>query len=408
MSKSFNFWRGKGKGKVAPVQQRNTSGIGWLIGTGQDDICITGYTPLDKNPEIVTACRKIAELVGMLTIHIMENTDSGDKRIVNELSAKLDINPNPIMTRKTFIEAIVMNMLLYGEGNAFAVVKTGEGDNGSRFIGSINPIPANHATINASSDGYSYTVTIDERIYEPDEILHFRYGIDKTYLWKGSGINFLLKDLAENLKQASVTEKAFFASKWKPSMVVRVDGFTEEFSSSAGRRKILDSYVKSSEAGEPWLIPAEQFQIEQVRPLSLADLALADNVTLDKRAVAAIVGVPSFLLGVGEYKKDEWNSFVNTTVKSIVTDIQQEMTKKLILSPKWYVRFNIMSLLDWDISTISSVFCALNDRGIVDGNEVRDRIGMSPREGLDELRILENYIPADMSGAQKKLVQEGE
>lgn len=407
MSKSFRFWRGKEK--VAPVQQkREKSGIGWLIGTGQDDICITGYTPLDKNPEIVTACRKIAELVGMLTIHIMENTDSGDKRIVNELSAKLDINPNPIMTRKTFIEAIVMNMLLYGRGNAFAVVKTGEGDNGSRFIGSINPIPASHAMINASPDGYSYTVTIDERVYEPDEILHFRYGIDKTYLWKGSGINFLLKDLAENLKQASTTEKAFFSSKWKPSMVVKVDALTEEFASPDGRRKLLDSYVKSSEAGDPWLIPAEQFQVEQVRPLSLADLALADNVTLDKRAVAAIVGVPSFLLGVGEYKKEEWNSFVNTTVKSIVTDIQQEMTKKLILSPKWYVRFNIMSLLDWDISTISSVFCALNDRGIVDGNEVRDRIGMSPREGLDELRILENYIPADMSGAQKKLVQEGE
>lgn len=399
MSK-FKLWRGKNK--------RDVTGIGWLMGTGEDDICITGYTPLDKNPEIVTACRKIAELVGMLTIHIMENTESGDKRIVNELSAKLDINPNPLMTRKTFIEAIVMNMLLYGKGNAFAVVKTGEGDNGSRFIGSINPIPASHAIINPTLDGYSYTVDVDSRIYQPEDILHFRYGVDKNYLWKGSGINFLLKDLAENLKQASVTEKAFFSSKWKPSMIVKVDALTEEFASPSGRQKLLDSYVKSSNAGDPWLIPAEQFQVEQVRPLSLSDLALADNVTLDKRAVAAIVGVPSFLLGVGDYKKEEWNNFINSTIKSIVTDIQQEMTKKLIISPKWYVRFNILSLLDWDLSTISSVFCALNDRGIVDGNEVRDRIGMSPRDGLDELRILENYIPADMAGNQKKLLQEGE
>jgi HK97 family phage portal protein len=402
MSKSFKFWRGK--------QKRDVTGIGWLMGlNGEDDICISGYTPLDKNPEIVTACRKIAELVGMLTIHIMENTESGDKRIVNELSAKLDINPNPLMTRKAFIEAIVMNMLLYGKGNSFAVVKTAEGENGARFIGSLNPIPASKAIINPSFDGYTYTVTIDGRTYQPEDILHFRYGVDKDYLWKGSGINFLLKDLAENLKQASATEKAFFSSKWKPSMIVKVDALTEEFASPSGRQKLLDSYVQSSNAGDPWLIPAEQFQVEQVRPLSLSDLALADNVTLDKRAVASIVGVPAFLLGVGEYKKDEWNSFINSTVKSIVMDIQQEMTKKLILSPKWYVRFNIMSLLDWDISTISSVFCALNDRGIVDGNEVRDRIGMSPREGLDELRILENYIPTDMSGLQKKLIQqEGE
>jgi len=191
-------------------------------------------------------------------------------------------------------------------------------------------------------------------------------------------------------------------------MVVKVDALTEEFASPEGRKKLLNSYVESSEAGDPWLIPAEQFQVEQIKPLSLADLALADNVKLDKQTVAAILGVPSFLLGVGEYNKNEWNGFINSTIKSIVTDLQQEMTKKLILSPKWYVRFNIMSLLDWDINQISSVFCALNDRGIVDGNEVRDKIGMSPREGLDELRILENYIPADMSGAQKKLVQEGE
>ena len=81
-------------------QKRDESGVSFLIGGGEGDICISDYTPLDKNPEIVTACRKIAELVGMLTIHIMENGESGDTRIVNELSAKLDINPNPIMTRK--------------------------------------------------------------------------------------------------------------------------------------------------------------------------------------------------------------------------------------------------------------------------------------------------------------------
>lgn len=401
MSKSFKFWRGK--------QKRDVTGIGWLMGlNGEDDICINGYTPLDKNPEIVTACRKIAELVGMLTIHIMENTDSGDKRIVNELSAKLDINPNPLMTRKTFIEAIVMNMLLYGKGNSFAVVNTAVGDNGSRLVGSIVPIPASKAIINPSVDGYSYTVTINNRIYQPEDILHFRYGTDKEYLWKGSGVNVILKDLAQNLKQASTTEKAFFSSKWKPSMIVKVDALTEEFASPSGRQKLLDSYVQSSEAGDPWLIPAEQFQVEQVRPLSLADLALADNVKLDKQAVASILGVPAFLLGVGDYRKDEWNSFINSTIKSIVMDIQQEMTKKLILSPKWYVRFNIMSLLDWDVSTISTVFCALADRGFVSGNEVRDKMGMSPAEGLDDYRVLENYIPYDMSGNQKKLIQEGE
>ena len=88
-------------------QKRSVSGVAWLIGGNNDEICVPGYTSLDKNPEIVTACRKIAELVGMLTIHILENTENGDKRIINELSAKIDINPNPLMTRKNFIEDII-------------------------------------------------------------------------------------------------------------------------------------------------------------------------------------------------------------------------------------------------------------------------------------------------------------
>jgi hypothetical protein len=62
--------------------------------------------------------------------------------------------------------------------------------------------------------------------------------------------------------------------------------------------------------------------------------------------------------------------------------------------------------MNWDLTTISQVFGELRKQGIVTGNEVRDRIGMSPKDGLDELVMLENYIPADKLGDQKKLEQE--
>lgn len=377
-------------------QKRSAVGL-WL---SSDGCCPEGYTRLSDNPEVVTACRRIAELVGMLTIHIMENTESGDKRIVNELSAKLDINPNPAMTRKTFIEACVMNLLLYGDGNSIVKVNTSNG-----YLGSLVPVSASRVTLNPI--GYDdYSVMIDGRTYDKDDVLHFRINADPSYLWKGRGFRILLTDIVKNLKQAQKTEQAFFRSEYKPNLIVKVDAMTDEFSSMEGREKLRQDYLRTAQAGEPWIIPAELFQVEQIKPLSLADLAMKDTVVLDKQTVAAILGIPAFVLGVGAYSQKEWNNFVNTQLKSIVMGMQQEMTRKLILSPKWYVRFNIMSLLDWDLQTISSVFCALGDRGYVDGNEVRDKLGLSPREGLDELKVLENYIPVDMSAMQKKLIQE--
>ena len=130
-------------------------------------------------------------------------------------------------------------------------------------------------------------------------------------------------------------------------------------------------------------------------------------VQLDRRVVASILGVPPFVVGVGDYDKEAWNNFVQNTVKNICIGIAQEMTKKLILNPKWYLKFNTLSLMDWDLKEISEVFGGLSDRGFVTGNEVRDRLGMSPREELDELRILENFIGFEYSNKQKKLIQDG-
>lgn len=384
-------------------RQKKGGQIGILVNGSGEIISCPGYTSLADNPEIFTACRKIASLISSMPIMLMENGPSGDIRIRNELSRKLDINPNEDMTRRTWMEAIVMNMLLYGKGNSIATVRTRQG-----MLESIDPIPAGRVVLMPKEKGPGYWVYIDGVAYEPSELLHFVDNPDRYYPWRGKGLTVVLADVAQNLKQASETKKGFMSSKWKPSIIVKVDAMIDEFSNPEGRRKLLKDYVESSEVGEPWLIPAEQFQVEQIRPLSLADLAISDSVEIDKRTVASIIGVPPFVLGVGDYNQDAWNSFVSNTVRVIAQEIEQEITRKLILNPKWYVKFNILSLMNWDLMTISEVFGKLSDRGFVTGNEVRDRIGMSPREGLDELRILENYLPYDMSGKQKKLIQPDE
>lgn len=384
---------------ATPPEKRSTSSALLVSSKDFDSLCCTEYISLDKNPEIVTACLKIAELIGSMTIHLMANTDNGDIRIKNELSRKIDIEPMPTMTRSHWMTAIVMNLLLYGKGNSIVYPHTYQG-----VLQSLEPISASRVQFEPKGDSFrDYYVLIDGKRKSPEDLLHFVYNPDPTFLWKGRGVNVILKDLARNLKQATETEKGFMESKWKPSLIIKVDGMIDEFSTPEGRNKILEDYVKAGEAGEPWMIPAEQFTVEQVRPLTLADLAINSTVELDKKTVASILGVPPFLLGVGTYNKDEWNSFIQNTIGVLVKNIEQELTRKLILSPKWYLRFNMLSLMDYNIQEIYSVYSGLANMGIVTPNEVRDRMGMPPLEGLDTLRILENYIPADMIGEQNKL-----
>lgn len=366
-----------------------------------NDVIRNGYTPLDQIPEVVACARKIAELIGSATIHLMNNTEDGDERIVNELSRMIDITPMPNMTRATWMESIIMTLLLYGKGNAVVLPHTREG-----FLESLEPLAADRVQFKAI-DKMNYRIMVDGIPKDPESLLHFVYNPDKYYPWMGKGVTVAIRDVLDNITQARATEKAFMSSEYKPSIIVRVDALVEEFSTPEGRQKIIDDYMKPAQKGQPWLIPSEQFDVQQVKPLTLADLAINDSVMIDKRMVAALFGVPAWVVGVGEYKKDEWNVFIQTKIMSMAKAIAAEMTKKLILSPQWYLTFNVWSLMDYDLKAVSDVLLAGSDRGFVNGDEWRDRVHMNPA-GLKEYRVLENFIPVDMAGLQKKLIQPGE
>lgn len=383
-----------------PKQKRNASTL--IYATNNFDALFTnGYVRLSENPEIISAVNKIADLVSSMTVYLMENTDSGDIRVRDGLARMIDVSPNPYMTRKTFMSAIVRNMFLEGDGNSVAIPRTRRG-----LLRRIDLVSAQRC--NFVPDGWGYKILIDGIENNPDNLLHFVINPDTLYPWKGTGYRVALSDIAQNLKQATETQKGFMESKWMPSVIVKVDGLIDEFSTKEGRQKILEDYVESSQVGQPWLIPAEQFDVSVVKPLSLQDIAVDSTVKLDKYTVAAVLGVPPFVVGVGDFHVSEWDNFVNSRIKPICNAIEQELTRKLLLSPNRYFKFNIRSLYSYDLRALAGVGANLYSLGIMTGNEVRDWMMLSPKQGLDELMILENYIPQDMSGQQKKLIQDDE
>lgn len=387
--------RAKPTARDEPAQKRS---LVWMADQNSwNNLECKGYVPLSQNPEVCTAVDTIARLIGSMTIHLMRNTSAGDVRVIDELAKKVDINPNQNLTRSEFVRWIVRTMMLDGDGNAVVYPKTRAG-----YLKDLIPIPAAYTAFVPDGE-YGYKIMISGQEYKPDRLLHFRCNPGRFYPWLGEGYRLTLADVAQNLRQAAATEKGFMSSEYKPSLIIKVDALVDEFSSPEGRDKLLESYCHAGQAGKPWMIPAQQFDVQQVKPLTLSDLALADFVKLDKQTVASILGIPSFVLGVGDFSRDAWNSFVNTTIMPMAQNIQQELTQKLLISPDLYFRFNSWSLYSYSITEMVEAGGQMVDRMALRRNEWRNWLGIPPDPDMDDLLALENYVPADRLGDQAKL-----
>lgn len=342
-----------------------------------------------------------ADLISSMTLHLMHNTANGDIRVINALSRKLDIEPNRWMTRKQFISAIVWGLMLSGEGNQVTYPRfTADGLLDDLEL--LDPLK-----VSFEESGRGYRIRYGNEYLSPDEVLHFAINPDPQKPWLGTGYRAVLRDVVSGLKQASVTKQSLLKSP-VPSLVVKVDGLTDDFNTAEGRTRLTEQYASSIEAGKPWMIPAELIDVKEIKPLTLNDLALAKNIELDKRTTAGIFRIPPFLVGVGSYSKDEFNNFVNTSIMPMAQVLQQEFTRKLLYSPDLYWRFNPRSLFAYDISEIVTAGGAMVDRAAMTRNEWRDWIGMSPREDMEEIVLLENYLPIERLGDQKKLENGGD
>lgn len=387
--------------KKKQLKKRQDSPVGyWLKGIeGSENLMPSGYISITKNEEVRKCIHKIADLVSSMSILLMENGDNGDIRLKNELSKKIDIYPSKNMIRKNFIYKIVTDMIIHG--NSVIYPKTKDGLLEDLIIWNIK-------SVRFDGDQEAYKIYYNMKEFDPNEVLHFVYIPDDLFHFKGQGFIPIVKDAIMNIVQANTTKTGFLQSKWRPSLIIKVESDAEGMQIKEEREKILNSYVGDTEHGEPWIIPANEIDVKEIRPLSLQDLAIQDSITLDKKAVASAFGVPAYMLGVGTFSKDEYNNFINSVIMPIAKIIEQELSKKITYSPRWYFRFNSRSLMQYDLAELTTHVKEMVNSGLINRNEGRNAFNYSNVEGLDEFVVLENFIPVEDVGKQKKLIKGGE
>lgn len=378
-----------------PTEKRSSRSVAYIHDFFTDPQYCQGYTRLTSVPEVMTCVNVIASMVSNMTIHLMKNTPNGDIRIVDGLSRKVDIDPYMNMTRKQWVEWIVKSMLIHGNAYVYPKYK-------DDLIDELMLIPNDKIRMVTNDKGYHFL--LGEKKIFPDEILHFTYNVDPDNPFVGRGLTIELRDLMSTLKSASNIRKGFMTDEFKPSVIVYVNGMTDDMQTAEGRESVKNKIGAKIKAGEPFIIEDEIARVEQVKPLTLNDLAISDGVEMDKRQTSALFGVPPYYMGLDSFNADEHNNFVKTTIRNISETIAQVLTKGLILSPDRYFRLNPRSLMSYSVQEIANLGATLGSIGFIVGNEIRDDLGLPPLEGLSSPIVLENYIPVEKIGDQKKLL----
>ena len=391
----MDMFRRKNQKRGAPA---NSSFAYWL--KSDDNEILPGYTALDKNEAVLLPADVIADLVSNQTIMLLENGQNGDRRLKNELSRKLDVEPCEYMDRKNWLYKIAKDLVVYG--NSVVIPHLDE-----IGIQSLEPVDAKSVSyVDPVTNKRDYGIIYNGVEFKSNEVLHFVLNPDQRRPWIGVGYAKEIKETLGTLAQATATKKAFLKSNWKPSIVISVESDIEELMDKGQRDKILHSYTDTVKEGEPWLIPASEMTVQTVNPLTLNDLSIQDSIKLDKCVIGAAMGhVPKFLLGVGDFNRDEFNNFVQTTIASISQIIAQQLTRKLLYSRQMYFKLNSRSLMQYSMAEHVSFTKEMVAGGMLSRNEGRNEFDYSPvdKEGMDDYIVLENYIPVEKVGDQKKL-----
>ena len=360
-----------------------------------------GYRRFDQNVDVKTCVHRISELISSMTLFLMQNTERGDVRVKNGLSRRLDVDPWRYGTRKTLYYKVVEDLLF--NGNSILIPRF----NSEGLLEELKPIEQSAVVYKPKDDG-GYYIIYDKRNYQDDEIVHFVYNPGTVYPWLGESFKVYLEDILQNLKSSQNIKQDFYTKHFKPNIMFTIEAESELMQSEEGRQLVYDKWL-STPAGMPYLLPGNLISAQVVPPMSLREIAINESVELDKRTIANLFGVPPFMLGQGAYHIAEYNAFIDAIIAPIAQGIAQELTRKLILSPELYIKFNLQSIRAFAVEQRLQALYQGRALGIFSANEIRVAAGYEPldKEEMDEFTMLENYLPSSDLGKQKKLLQGG-
>lgn len=318
-------------------------------------------------------------------------------------------SPNDDYSAAQLWERIVRSMLLYGAGFGRIIRSR------SNVATEIIDVPASSVHVIREWDearrrmvtkGYAIDDGYRRIGVVPEDLLHFRGEQTPGDRPRSAIIEAAREAIALTLAIEEYCGRIFQNGGMPKTVLTYPAGakLTEE-QVAALRKSWVDRYGGAANAAMPLVLQnggdakklsftAEEAQMLEARKFQVIDIARAFRV-------------PPFMIGETE-KTSAWGSgieqmsqgFIRYTLSRHMTAIEQEVTRKLFRTTRYFVDFDEEALSRGDMASLGKWFREAvggsQGPGFMTVNEVRARINRAPVDGGDEL-----YLPKGANDAQK-------
>ncbi len=323
------------------------------------------------------ACRLIVETVSTMPMYpYVYRGKQWVEDPTDELFMILQVQPNPHMTAIEFWEAVILNLVLRGNGYA-QVLRNSVG----QPIG-LYPLAASQVQPMVLKDGsgwYLYTLDGLQTMIPEEDILHFRiFGNGRIGLspLQYGALTFGIAGAADRYAGT------FYLRGGKPGGVLTIDRLLTPKQREEMRANFKEVHENVDNAHKLFVLEAGmKYQQVQLDPESLQMIETRKFSTKD---VARFFGVPAFLLNESE-GSTSWGTgleqqmlgFYNLTIRPYTLRIAAHLRSKLIpvgQQRRRKLAYDFDELLAVDMRAKAEYYSKLVANGIMSRNEVRDRL----------------------------------
>ena len=306
----------------------------------------------------------------------------------------LKLRPNANMSGADWLQAMISNLLLHGNG--YSWIKTNKGVPKKLIL-----LDSSITTIEKVNGKLFVLTSVDNKQLKLpyESILHIK---DLTV----DGINGISRiQCLRNKLSNRVESDEMIGNMYRNGGNGSIKGILNVPSSldNEAKKKLKQGFMNVLNSDNSGIAVLDDgIKLDTINKMSLVDQQFIDNMKLSKEDIAMIYGLNPVLLGSTDNASYSnmvqiHQSFIQSLIP-IINKLELELTYKLLAEfdrIDHYFRLNVSSALRENDEARASFYSKMLEKGVMSINEVRAKEELNSVEGGDTIRVDLNHVALD-------------